>query len=93
MAIHGSPNQSALRIRWTLFGAAGLACGLIVAIALGAPIQTVVGLLLITPILSGVVGSVLGMFRDLGRRLANSGALQKPAGKRQISAAMDENPR
>ena len=74
MAIHGSPNQSALRIRWTLFGAAGLACGLIAALALGAPIQTVVGLLLITPILSGVVGAVLGTSRDLRRRLANSGA-------------------
>ena len=60
MAIHGSPHQSALRIRWTLFGAAGLAGGLIAAIALGAPIQTMVGLLLITPILSGVVGAVLG---------------------------------
>ncbi len=92
MTIHDSPDPNAFRLRWALFGAAGLACGLIVAVALGAPIQTVVGLLLVAPILTGVVGAVLGMSRDLRHRLAN-GALQKSAGKRQISAAMDENPR
>ncbi|MBW8878968.1 MAG: hypothetical protein JF614_28805 [Acidobacteria bacterium] len=63
MAIHDSPNQSAIRIRWTLFGAAGLACGLIAALVLGAPIQTIVGLLLVTPILTGVVGAVLEAFQ------------------------------
>ncbi|HEX3551952.1 MAG TPA: hypothetical protein VIA62_01845 [Thermoanaerobaculia bacterium] len=70
MAIHGSPDQSALRLRWTLLGVAGLAGGLIVVVALGAPVQTVVGLLLVAPILSGVVGAVLGMSRDLRRRFS-----------------------
>jgi hypothetical protein len=51
-------NQSGQRIRWTLLSLAGVSGGLIVALALGAPLQTVVGLLLITPILTGLVGAV-----------------------------------
>jgi hypothetical protein len=50
-------NQGGQRIRWTLLILAGVSCGLIVALAFGVPLQTVVGLLLITPILSGVVGA------------------------------------
>jgi Na+/citrate or Na+/malate symporter len=50
-------NQSGQRIRWTLLSLAGIPCGLIVALAFGVPLQTVVGLLLITPILSGVIGA------------------------------------
>jgi len=64
MAIQGSPNQRAARIRWTLLSAAGMVCGLIAALALGVPIQTVVGLLLVTPILTGVVGAVRGTPRQ-----------------------------
>jgi len=67
MTIHDSPDPNAFRLRWALFGAAGLACGLIAAIALGAPIQTIVGLLLVAPILTGVVGAVLGAWQPESR--------------------------
>jgi hypothetical protein len=73
MEIQGSPDQNALRNRWTLLGVAALACVLIVAIAFGAPIQTVVGLVLVTPILTGVVGAALGSRRG-NRGVAESGA-------------------
>jgi hypothetical protein len=74
MAIHGSPDQNALRSRWTLLGVAALACVLIVAIAFGAPIQTVVGLVLVTPILTGVVGAAFGTRRGQHRSVLQSGA-------------------
>jgi fatty acid desaturase len=67
MEIDGSPEQNALRSRWTLLGVAALACVLIAAIAFGAPIQTVVGLVLVTPILTGVVGAALGSRRGQHR--------------------------
>ena len=85
MEIQGSPDQNALRSRWTLLGVAALACVLIVAIAFGAPIQTVVGLLLITPILAGVVGAAVSASKVLLRHSVT--------GKRQASATTDENPR
>lgn len=49
-----------LRWRWTLSSALGLALGLVAALALGAPIETLVGAMLVTPILTGIVGAVLG---------------------------------
>ncbi|HSS77541.1 MAG TPA: hypothetical protein VLV54_12450 [Thermoanaerobaculia bacterium] len=74
MEIDGSPEQNALRSRWTLLGVAVLACVLVAAIALGAPIQTVVGLVLVTPILTGVVGAAFGTRRSSQREVAQSGA-------------------
>jgi hypothetical protein len=73
MAIHGSPDQNALRSRWTLLGVAVLACVLIAAIAFGAPIQTVVGLVLLTPILTGVVGAAFGTRRGQHPGVSQSG--------------------
>jgi len=61
-------NQSGQRIRWALLSLAGIPCGLIVALALGVPLQTVVGLLLITPILTGVVGATVSASKVLLRR-------------------------
>ncbi|HEV7505939.1 MAG TPA: hypothetical protein VGS07_13615 [Thermoanaerobaculia bacterium] len=61
-------NQSGQRIRWTLLSLAGIPCGLIVALAFGVPLQTVVGLLLITPILTGMVGAAVSTSKVLLRR-------------------------
>jgi hypothetical protein len=74
MEIDGSPDQNALRSRWTLLGVAALACVLIAAIAFGAPIQTVVGLVLVAPILTGVVGAAFSTRRGQHRGVAQSGA-------------------
>ncbi len=72
MEIDGSPDQNALRSRWTLLGVATLACVLVAAIAFGVPIQTVVGLLLITPVLTGIVGAAVSTSKALlRRRVAN----------------------
>lgn len=71
MAITIQHNQSSQRIRWTLLSLAGIPCGLIVALAFGVPLQTVVGLLLITPILSGVVGAGFATLGALRGRTEN----------------------
>jgi Mg/Co/Ni transporter MgtE len=63
MATTINHNQSGQRVRWALLSLAGAFCGLIVALAFGAPLQTVVGLLLITPILTGMVGVVRSLTR------------------------------
>jgi hypothetical protein len=74
MSMAAERNDFGLRIRWTLLSAAGLAGGLIAALALGAPIQAVVGMMLVTPILTGVVGAVFGTSQWvlLRRRLASA---------------------
>jgi hypothetical protein len=68
-----SENRS-LRLRWILSSAAGLAVGLAAALALGAPIETVVGAMLVTPILTGIVGAAFGTSQWvlLRRRLENA---------------------
>jgi hypothetical protein len=45
-----------------------MVCGLIAALALGVPVQTVVGLLLVTPILTGMVGAAVSTSKVLLRR-------------------------
>jgi hypothetical protein len=63
-----------LRLRWTLASAAGLAIGLVAALILGAPIETVVGAMVVTPIMTGIVGAVFGTSQWvlLRRRLENA---------------------
>jgi hypothetical protein len=63
-----------LRIRWTLLSTAGLALGIIAALVLGAPVEAVVGMILVTPVLTGIVGAALGtsQWLLLRRRLANA---------------------
>jgi hypothetical protein len=74
MSMAAERNDFGLRVRWTLLSAAGLAGGLIAALALGAPIQAVVGMMLVTPILTAMVGAVLGTSQWvlLRRRLASA---------------------
>jgi hypothetical protein len=74
MSTTAERNDFGLRIRWMLLSAAGLAGGLIAALALGAPIQAVVGMMLVTPILTGMVGAALGTSQWvlLRRRLASA---------------------
>lgn len=69
-----SSESRLLRLRWTLSSAAGLVVGLAAAVALGAPIETVVGAMLMTPILTGIVGAVFGTSQWvlLRRRLENA---------------------
>jgi hypothetical protein len=57
-----------------LASAAGLAVGLVAALVLGAPIETVVGAMVVTPIMTGIVGAVFGtsQWLLLRRRLENA---------------------
>jgi len=63
-----------LRLRWTLLSALGLALGLLAALVLGDPIDAVVGMILVTPVLTGIVGAFLGTSQwvVLRKRLANA---------------------
>lgn len=63
-----------LRFRWTLLSALGLSLGIAAALVLGAPIEAVVGMILVTPVLTGLVGAVLGTSQwiVLRRRIANA---------------------
>jgi len=67
-------TDTRLRLRWTLLSALGLALGLVAALVLGAPIEAVVGMMLVTPVLTGLVGAVLGTSQwvVLRRRIANA---------------------
>ena len=63
-----------LRFLWTLLSALGLSLGIVAALVLGAPIEAVVGMILVTPVLTGLVGAVLGTSQwvVLRRRIANA---------------------
>jgi hypothetical protein len=63
-----------LRLRWTLLSALGLSLGIVAALVLGAPIEAVVGMMLVTPVLTAIVGTVLGTSQWvlLRRRIANA---------------------
>jgi hypothetical protein len=47
--------------RWTVFTTLGLAAGMFSALLLGGSIQSIVGMMLVTPILTSLVGAVLGL--------------------------------
>lgn len=49
-----------LWLRWTLLSVIGLAIGLPAGIVVGAPLEAIVGMMLVTPLMMGVVGSILG---------------------------------
>lgn len=55
-----SVSASQLRLRWTLATAGGLAAGFAAGILLGGPVEAVVGMLLVTPVLTGIAGMVFG---------------------------------
>ena len=59
-----------LKVRWVLFSTVGLAAGLALGLGLGKPIQAVVGMMLVTPVVLAIAGSVLGASQSLamGRR-------------------------
>lgn len=63
-----------LRFLWTLLSALGLSLGIIAALVFGDPIGAVVGMILVTPVLTGLVGTVLGTSQwiVLRRRIANA---------------------
>ena len=67
-------TDTKLRLRWTLLSALGLSLGIVVALVLGDPIGAVVGMILVTPVLTGLVGAVLGtsQWLVLRRRIASS---------------------
>src|SRR5260370_12597402 len=47
-------------IRWTLLTMVGLAAGIVTAVLLDRPIEAVVGMMLVTPILTFGAGAILG---------------------------------
>jgi hypothetical protein len=68
-------TMSRLSLRWTLLTTFGLTAGVVVALLLGGPIEAIVGMLLVTPALTVVVGVVLGALQAvaLRRRFALAG--------------------
>lgn len=67
-----TPRSGSHAIRWSLLTMAGLAAGVLAALVLGEPLEAVVGMILITPALTCLVGAVLGagQWLDLRRRVA-----------------------
>lgn len=62
-------------LRWTLLTTFGLTAGVVTALVLGGPIEAIVGMLLITPVLTLLVGAVLGVLQAVAvrRRFAPAG--------------------
>lgn len=67
-----TPCSGRSAMRWSLLTMAGLAAGVLAALLLGEPLEAVVGMILITPALTCLVGAVLGagQWLDLRRRIA-----------------------
>lgn len=63
-------------IRWSLLTMVGLAAGVLAALVLGEPIEAAVGMILVTPALTLLVGAVLGtsQWLDVRHRVARSRA-------------------
>jgi hypothetical protein len=69
-------SASSRVVRWSLLTMVGLAAGILAALVLGDPIEAVVGMMLVTPALTLLVGAVLGtsQWLDLRRRVGHAGA-------------------
>lgn len=61
-------------VRWSLLTMVGLAAGVLMALVLGEPIEAVVGMMLVTPALTLLVGAVFGtsQWLDVRHRVAQS---------------------
>jgi hypothetical protein len=62
-------------VRWTVLSAIGLASGMFAGVVLGAPVQAVVGMMLVTPALTCMAGAILGsaQWLELRRHFAPTG--------------------
>lgn len=63
-------------VRWSLLTMAGFAAGVLAALVLGDPIEAVVGMILVTPALTLLVGAILGtsQWLDVRQRVTRSRA-------------------
>jgi hypothetical protein len=61
------------KAQWILLTALGLTAGVFSALVLGGPVEAVVGMILVTPVLTGMVGLVLGASQWLHMRRVLSG--------------------
>jgi hypothetical protein len=61
-------------LRWTLLTAAGLSLGILLGLSLQDPLEAIVGMILITPVVTGIVGMSLGaaQWLELRRHLARA---------------------
>jgi hypothetical protein len=62
-------------VRWTILTTAGLVAGVMIALIAEAPVSTLVGMILVTPILTLLVGSSVGaaQWLEMRRRVAGAG--------------------
>ncbi len=62
-------------LRWTVLTTIGLAGGLVAALLAGGPVEAVVGMILAMPVVTGIVGLVLGgtQWLELRRRVRPAG--------------------
>lgn len=60
MSLKQSHEKQKLWLRWMFFSAIGLAAGLATGFSVAAPIEAIVGVMLVTPAVTMIVGSVLG---------------------------------
>jgi hypothetical protein len=69
-------GESSARVRWIAACTAGLVVGMGAALSLGRPIEAVVGMMLVTPILTFLVGASLGasQWLELRRSLRRAAA-------------------
>ena len=63
-----TPRSGSSTMRWSLLTMAGLAAGVLAALLLGEPLEAVVGMILITPALTCLVGAILGAGQWLGAK-------------------------
>ena len=53
------------QVRWVLLSGIGLAAGLVIGLVVAAPIEGLVGMMLVTPIMLAIAGSILGTSQSL----------------------------
>lgn len=71
-----TPSSDSRVLRWSLLTMAGLSAGIVAALVLGEPIEAIVGMMLVTPALTLLVGAVLGtsQWLDMRHRIARARA-------------------
>src|SRR5687768_15877395 len=53
------------RVRWVVFSGIGLTAGLGIGLGLSAPIEALVGMVIVTPVVLAIAGSLLGTSQSL----------------------------
>ena len=79
---------SGFGVRWTVLCGLGLAGGLAVGLGLAAPVEAVVGMMLVTPVILALAGSMFGaaQWLALGRNRGSARHGSRPRVSASVSA-------